>query len=555
MASIVAIAMVLILVGIAIGVAFYSRRWTRTTSEFYIAGAKISWVENALALTGDYLSAASFLGVAGAISVLGIDKTWDALGYFGGYVVLLALLAVPLRKVGKFTAPEILNTRFSGRTLRTGAMLGSIVVSAFYIVPQMIASGALLQLLLGLDYVVAEIIIGAIIIVYVVLGGMRATTYNQVIQAVVLWGAMFAILMLTASGFYGFDFGAILDQGQEMVPPQLAADLLGEENMQSPDAVAQAISSGDDVPNLREMDPSQVINFVTSKFTGANDAMTPGTFAPDWMNILALAAGLAFGTAGLPHVLKRYYTVERPKDARTSTIGVLFLVGGFYIMTIFVGIAGMHLLYPEILTDFLTGQQSVAKNMAVPRLGELVGGEWLMGIAVGGAFCAILSTVAGLLITIGTTVTHDLYKAWLKPDATERQEVLVAKVSLVIAGIISVLLGIVLQNENVSFLVTLAFGMAASIFFPVLFLSTWWQRYTRQGAIATMLAGTVVSVIFVAGQLMGMPAIMGIPVLVNPAFYSMPAAFVAGILVSFATKDTGRVKEFMNLCHRKESSR
>ncbi len=535
----IALAIVIILVSISIGIAVYSRRWTRTTSEFYIAGAKISWMENTMALTGDYLSAASFLGVAGAISILGIDKTWDALGYFGGYVVLLALLAVPLRKVGKYTAPAILNTRYTGRTLRTGAMMSSIIISAFYIVPQMIASGALLQLLLGWDYVFAEIVIGSIIVFYVVVGGMRATTYNQVIQGFILWGAMAAILLLAVSQFYGFSFGAVLAQGENMVPPQLAANLLADET----------------VPDLDAMTPDEVIGFVTSKFSDQPHALTPGTFAPDWMNVFALAVGLVFGTAGLPHVLKRYYTVERPRDARTSTVGVLLLIGLFYIMTIFVGLIAMHKLYPQILTDFLAGEQAVAKNMAVPRLGELTGGGALMGIAIGGAFCAILSTVAGLLITIGTTVTHDFYKAWINPDATEKQEVFVAKVSLVVAGIIAVLLGIVLQNENVSFLVTLAFGMAASTFFPVLLLSTWWKRFTKEGAIATMLVGIIVSIIFVTAQLMKLPDVVGIPVLVNPALYSLPAAFIAGIVVSYLTSNVGAVKEFMNLVHRSEENK
>ncbi|PTD94744.1 cation acetate symporter [archaeon SCG-AAA382B04] len=542
MAALVPLLIVLILVGITLGIAWYSRRWTRTTSEFYIAGQKISWIQNALALTGDYLSAASFLGVAGAIAVLGIDKTWDAMGYFGGYIVLLALLAVPLRKIGKFTAPEILTTRFEeSKFLRTGGMLGSVVISGFYVVPQLVGAGALLQLLLGWEYVFAEIVIGALVITYVTLGGMRATTYNQVIQAVVLWGAMLIILLLTAAGYYGLNFGAILAQGEQMIPPQLVANEFSH---------VIDISAG----QISSMTPKNVITYVGERMTGgeAAHALTPGTFAPDWMNVFALAMGLVFGTAGLPHVLKRYYTVDKPKDARTSTIGVLFAIGLFYIMTVFVGIAAMHLLYPDILGYFLSGQASVAKNMAVPLLGRLVGGDTLLGIAIGGAFCAIISTTAGLLITIGTTITHDFYGELINKNPTEKKEVFVAKLSIAATGTLAVLLAILLKNQNVSFLVTLAFGMAASIFFPTLFMSVWWKEYTREGAVATMITGLVVSVIFVAGQLMGTSAILGIPVLVNPALYSLPAAIVAGILVSLVTDDYGEAKKFMALAHRRE---
>ncbi len=351
---------------------------------------------------------------------------------------------------------------------------------------------------------------------------------------------MLIILLLTAAGYYGFNFGAILTQGKQMIPPQLVAN----EFSHVIDISTEQLSS---------MTPDGVINYLGERITGGQPhALTPGTFAPDWMNIFALAAGLVFGTAGLPHVLKRYYTVDKPKDARTSTIGVLFAIGIFYIMTVFVGIAAMHLLYPDILGYFLTGEASVAKNMAVPLLGELVGGPALMGIAIGGAFCAILSTTAGLLITIGTTITHDFYGELINKNPSEKKEVFIAKLSIAATGTLAVLLAIALRDQNVSFLVTLAFGIAASVFFPTLFMSVWWKKYTREGAVATMITGLVISVIFVGGNLMGMPSILGIPVLVNPALYSLPAAIIAGILVSFVTDDYGEAKKFMALAHRRK---
>ncbi len=533
MTNYVALSIVLFLVAISLIVAIYSRRWSRTTTEFYVAGRKISWVQNSLALTGDYLSAASFLGVAGAIAVVGIDRAWDGIGYFGGYIVLLVLLAVPLRKIGKFTAPEALTTRFTGnRSIRFSAMFSVILISTFYIIPQFIGAGALLQLLLGWPYVSSVLVIGVIVISYVAIGGMRATTYNQIIQGVILWMAMALILILTVTQFYGGSFSAILENAGMAVPPQLASILLAEP-----------------YPIWSDLTAGEAVAHVSEKLTGQPDGLTPGVFATGWMNTMALAVGLVFGTAGLPHVLIRYFTVEKPKDARTSTLGVLFLVGTFYMMATFVGLAAMYLLYPDLMGYFLAGEASIAQNMAVPLLGQMVGGDIMLGVAIGGAFCAILSTVAGLLITIGTSVTHDFYKEVINPDADDKRQVMVAKLSIVAAGVIAVIFAIGLADQNVSYLVTLAFGIAASVFFPVLFLSVWWAKYTSQGALATILTGIFLSSIFVIARLYGMDDLMGIPVLVNPALYSLPAALIAGTVVSLLTEDVGDVENFMSLAH------
>ncbi len=537
MTSVIAMIIVIGLIALSMGVAVFTRRSARTSSEFYVAGQNISWLQNALALTGDYLSAASFLGVAGAIAIFGIDKTWDGLGYFGGYIVLLTLLAVPLRKVGKYTTSEILTTRFEGsKSLRFGGMLGAVVISTFYVVPQIVGAGALLQLLLGWDYTFSVLVIGVLVIAYVTTGGMRATTYNQIIQGLVLWAAMFIIMILMLGTTFGFDPGEVLSQADKMIPPKLASGLLANDPS---------------VPDFSTLTADQAIAFVSGKLTGQSTALTPGTFAPNWMNTMALAAGLVFGTAGLPHVLTRYYTVRRPKDARTSTIGVLLMIGSFYIMTLFVGLGAMYILYPDLMGYFLGGNSSIAQNMAVPLLAEHTGGEIMLGVAIGGAFCAILSTVAGLLITIGTTVSHDFYKEVINKKASDRREVAVAKLSIVAMGAMAVGISLGMADQNVSYLVTLAFGMAASIFFPVLFMSIWWRRYTREGALATMITGLIVSVVFVAAALSNVTNVLGLPVLVNPALYSLPAAIIAGVAVSLLTKDVGDVDNFMRKAHSK----
>ncbi len=530
----VALSIVLGLVAVSLLVAIYSRRYSRTAAEFYVAGRKISWLQNSLALTGDYLSAASFLGVAGAIAVVGIDKAWDGIGYFGGYIVLLLLLAVPLRKIGKFTAPEALTTRFTGnRAIRFSAMFSVVLISTFYIIPQFIGAGALLQLLLGWDYVFSLLVIGVIVISYVAIGGMRATTYNQIIQGVILWMAMALILILTVVNFFDGNILGIVEKANQTIPPEYAASRIADP----------------DIPTWSELTAGAAVAHVAQALTGEPTGLTPGIFATGWMNVFALSIGLVFGTAGLPHVLTRYFTVERPRDARTSTLGVLVLVGTFYLMATFVGLAAMYLLYPDLMGYFLDGQDSIAQNMAVPLLGQLVGGNIMLGIAIGGAFCAILSTVAGLLITIGTSVTHDFYKEVINPDADERRQVKVAKMAIVGAGTIAVLFGIGLADQNVSYLVTLAFGIAASVFFPVLFLSVWWTKYTSQGALATIVTGITISAVFVGARLLGMDDLAGIPVLVNPALYSLPAAMIVGTIVSLRTDDYGDVDNFMSLAH------
>ncbi len=542
----IAFALVVLMTLVSIIIAWYSRRWTRTTAEFYVAGHSIPWIQNALALTGDYLSAASFLGVAGAIAIFGIDRMWDALGYFGGYVVLLILLAAPLRNVGKYTVADVLDERFNWKPLRALAMIGTVIICAFYLIPQMVGSGWLLNVLLGWDYVFAEVVIGALMVIYVVLGGMRGTTYNQIIQAIVLWLAMFLIMVLTLSMFFGGSPLNLFQVVSRVVPPAAAVKVLDQLGISS----TELLKLG--VPSAKAKEIAEAIYIAVRNFF-PEGALTPGAFAKDPMNTFSFAMGIVLGTSGLPHVLMRYYTVPSARDARMSTVGVLFAIGTFYIWASIVGFAAMAILYPYLVGWLATGKAGLAKNMPVPLMAYVAGGgisgEALMGIAAAGAFAAILSTVAGLLITATASISYDLYTKLVKPHASEKEQLLVAKISAIILGAIAVLLGIALRGQNVSYLVTLAFGIAASSFFPVLALAVWWKRLTKEGALAGMLAGLTVSVIFVAAKLAGLKSLAGIPVLVNPALYSVTAAFLAAIIVSLVTRDTGKVDEFMARAH------
>lgn len=530
-----ALFIVIVTIFITLGIAWYSRRWTRTTAEFYVAGGKITWLANGIALVGDYLSAASFLGVAGGIAIFGIDRFWDALGYFSGYLVVLLLIAGPLRNVGKYTVADVLDIRFNSKTLRVIVMIATLFISTFYLIPQMLGAGVLFQTLLGLPYNLTTVLIGGLMVIYVVIGGMRGTTYNQMIQGVLLWSVMLVVLILVTSMYFHGSLGAILDAAEKMVPPGVVA---------KHEDVAKEVSQVED--------SEKAVQMAAEKLPESPSALTPGAFAPDLLNSLAFAIGIIFGTAGLPHILIRFYTVPDAKAAKKSVITCLAGVGTFYIFASFVGLSAMYLLYPKLVA-WLTGEMAgVATNMPVPLVAEMVGGEAFLGIAAAGAMAAMLSTAVGLLIAGTTSVAFDLYKNVLHPEASERSQILVAKITALVMGTIAIVLAIVLKGSNVSFLVTLAFGIAASSLFPVLALTLWWKGLTKQGAMWGILTGLIVSAVFVIAQLMGATSVLGLPVLVNPGLYGIPATFLVAIIVSMLTSDVGAVDKFMALAHSEE---
>lgn len=550
--------LVIAFVLLTLGIAWYSRRWTRTTVEFYVAGSKITWLANGLALVGDYLSAASFLGVAGGIAIFGIDRFWDALGYFSGYLVVLLLIAGPLRNVGKYTVADVLDFRYSSNTLRVVIMVATLFISTFYLIPQMLGAGVLFQTLLGLPYVLTTVLVGGVIVLYVVLGGMRGTTYNQILMGVLLWFVMLFILILVSAFYFHGSPGVILDAAKKMVPPgvvsenaEVTSDITGIPDFSNQEDALEKVGN----IKISKEGSDKAVETAARELPDSGKSLAPGSFSKDLPNALAFAIGIIFGTAGLPHILIRFYTVPDAKAAKRSVVTCLVGVGTFYIFASFVGLAAMYLLYPKLVGWLASGPAGagLAKNMPVPLLGELVGGEFMLGIAAAGAMSAMLSTCVGLLIAGSTSVAYDLYKNILHPEATERSQIAVAKITALVMGIIAIFLAIVLKGANVSFLVTLAFGIAASCLFPVLFLSLWWKKLTRQGAIWGIATGLVVSAVFVTGQLMGAKAILGLPVLVNPGLYGIPATFIVAMLISFGTQDVGEVEKFMSIAHSEEA--
>ncbi|OAG28402.1 sodium/solute symporter [Thermodesulfatator autotrophicus] len=530
----IAFLIVAISVLISIYISFYFRKHTRTTAAFYVAEGKIPWRINGMAMFGDYCSAASFLGVAGAISLMGVDGWWLALGFFATWMAVLFLVAAPLKNAGKFTVGDVLGARFGhSKGIRTVSMLTTIVLCSLYLVPQIVGAGHLFKLLLGWEYLTTVIVSGVLITALVVLGGMRGTTFNQAVQGVVLLGAMLILLISATIIYFDGNILNIIKTAKKMVPTVVAAK-------QIPDVVKSAPSAEAAVEAARQALPD------------APSALTPGVGLRDFWNHLSLVLGLFIGVLGLPHILIRFYTVRDAKAAQKSIEFTIWGLAIFYTSVLFVGLAIMFSLYPVLVDLVATGKKGIATNMAVPMLGQKIGGELFLGIIAAGALAAMLSTCTGLLITATTSIAHDLYASIFKPHSPDEERVSFAKKAVFVLAGISIALAIWLKNQNVGMLVGMTFGIAASTFAPALILTVWWPRLTKQGVVWGMATGLVVSLIFTFARFFGLKSFLGLPVLVNPALYSVPAAFIVFIIASLMTKDVGEVEKFMALAHRKK---
>ena len=547
------IALAILILGMAtfFGIGWYSRRWTKSTDEFYVAGGQIPWKLNGVAMFSNYASAASFLGVAGAIALFGIDNWWLALGFFAGWVVVVLTLASPLRRSGKYTVADALQERFAGPQVRLLTIITGVIIGTVYLVPQLVGAGHLFNLLIPLDaigtaasYIFWVGIAGGFTAFIVVLGGMRGTSYNQAFQGIIIFGAMVLLLVLSVAMFFAWNPLSILTEADQVVPPQVLVD----------EEAANEILTNYSIDSTGD-ESLEAAKSTTEILPDAPTAMTPGVNVKDLANQLSLVLALFLGVVGLPHVLIRLYTVKDAAAARKSTEFTIVSLAIFYTMTLFVGLAAMMLLYP-LLTDLINqGEIGKATNTAVAELGALLGGrgslggDVLLGIVLAGAMAAILSSAVGLLIQMTTTVAHDGYTVLLRPQSSERQRLMVARGAGIVLTIIAVLMAIWLKEENVAQLVGMAFGIAASTFAPVLLLTVWWTRFTRQGVIAGFVVGLSVSLLFTTLRFLEVDHFLFLPVLGNPALYGVPAAFIAAIGTSLFTHDVGDVDHFMHLAH------
>ncbi|RYX83131.1 cation/acetate symporter ActP [bacterium] len=490
----VAIAFFFVFIGVTLGITYWAARKTKTTSEFYAAGGGISGFQNGLALAGDYMSAASFLGIAGLVATGGYDGLIYSVGYLVGWPIVMFLIAEPLRNLGKYTFADVVAYRLQQKPVKTMAAVGSVTTVIIYLIAQMVGAGSLIKLMFGLKYEYALIAVGILMIAYVLFGGMLATTWVQIIKAVLLIGGATVLALLVLNRF-GWSYGNLFS------------------------AVAK-------LPN-------------------GDALLTPGHYkvATSPFDLVSLALGLMFGTAGLPHILMRFYTVPDAREARKSVFVATGFIGYFYILTFTIGYGAAALVAAKFLAKPAPGTPGMGNNVAAPLLAEILGGGPFLGFLCAVAFATILAVVAGLTLAGASAISHDLYAGVMKGGVTdEKTEVGVAKIATVALGVIAILLGLLFKEVNVAFMVGLAFAVAASANFPALLMSVFWKKFTTQAAVASMAVGLASAVILIVlsptvwTDVFHFASAPPVP-LKNPALISMTLAFLTGFIVSLVTRD------------------
>lgn len=485
--NIQAIVMFVLFVGATLYITYWASKRTRSRQDYYTAGGKITGLQNGLAIAGDFMSAASFLGISALVYTSGYDGLIYSIGFLIGWPIILFLIAERLRNLGRYTFADVASYRLKQKPIRTLSACGSLVVVALYLIAQMVGAGKLIQLLFGLNYHVAVILVGILMVLYVLFGGMLATTWVQIIKAVLLLaGASFMALMVMKS--VNFDFNTLFAEAVKVHPKGIAI-------------------------------------------------MSPGGLVSDPISALSLGLALMFGTAGLPHILMRFFTVSDAKEARKSVFYATGFIGYFYILTFIIGFGAILLVSPNPAFKDATGALLGGTNMAAVHLANAVGGNFFLGFISAVAFATILAVVAGLTLAGASAVSHDLYASVVKDGkATERDELRVSKITVVILGIVAIALGILFEKQNIAFMVGLAFSIAASCNFPIIILSMYWSRLTTRGAMIGGWLGLLTAVI-----LMILGPTIWVQILGHekpiypyeyPALFSMLVAFVGTWLFS-----------------------
>ena len=424
-----------------LGITWWAAKRTRTTKDFYAAGRSITGFQNGLALAGDYMSAASFLGIAGLVSTKGYDGLIYSVGWLVGWPIVMFLISEPLRNLGKYTFADVVAYRLNQRPIRAAAAAGSLVVVLTYLIAQMVGAGTLIKLMFGLPFELAIVVTGSLMIMYVLFGGMIATTWVQIIKACLLLGGATLLVILTLNKF-NFSYANLFNQAAAATP-------LGQ------------------------------------KF------LEPGGLVTSPIDAFSLGLALMFGTAGLPHILMRFYTVPDAKAARKSVFYATGFIGYFYILTVTIGFGAAVLVGQKVIMGIDKGG-----NMAGPLLAEALGGNLFLGFLSAVAFATILAVVSGLTLAGASAFSHDLFVGVIRHgQASEKEEVKVAKIATVGLGIFAILLGILFKGQNVAFLVGLTFAIAASANFPALLMSIMWKKFTTAGAVWSIYSGLAVATI------------------------------------------------------------
>ena len=478
--NVTAIIFFFIFIALTLAITYWAARKTKTTEEFFAAGRSISGRQNGFALAGDYMSAASFLGIAGLVSLSGFDGLIYSTGWLVGWPVVLVLIAEPLRNLGKYTFADVVAFRLKQTPVRVAAAIGTLAVVSFYLIAQMVGAGNLIKLMFGLSYETAVVIVGIVMLAYVLFGGMIATTWVQIVKAVLLMGGAALLSLLVLLQF--------------------------------------------------NMNPLALFAAAAEKYGDA--VLAPGSQVSNPWDAVSLGLALMFGTAGLPHILMRFYTVPDAKAARQSVFWATGLIGLFYLMTFILGFGAMVLVGKEVILSVDKGG-----NMAAPLLAEVLGGTGLLGFIAAVAFATILAVVAGLTLSGAAALSHDLWvSVFRKGHADHKEQLRVARIATVALGVFAIVLGISFKGQNVAFMVGLAFAVAASGNFPALVLAVFWRKATTAGMVSSIIVGTVTALVFIYYS----PTIQ-IDVLKNtdawfplknPALITMPLSFAVGIIVS-----------------------
>lgn len=517
---------------------------TKSAADFYTAGGGITGFQNGLAIAGDYMSAASFLGISAAVMASGFDGLIYSIGFLVGWPVITFLMAERLRNLGKFTFADVAAFRFEQKPIRIFAASGTLVVVAFYLIAQMVGAGQLIKLLFGLEYYIAVIIVGALMMVYVLFGGMTATTWVQIIKAcLLLGGASFMAFMVL--WHFGFSPEAMFAKAVEIKAQ------LGGAAKDTAIAAANAASAAAADPEAAAKAAKDLAtaNAMPDASKAGQSIMGPGNFVKDPISAISFGMALMFGTAGLPHILMRFFTVPSAKEARKSVMWATGWIGYFYLLTFIIGFGAITFVLTN--PDFLDAKGGLlgGNNMAAVHLANAVGGNVFLGFISAVAFATILAVVAGLTLSGASAVSHDIYGTVIKKGkADSADELRVSKITTICLGIIAVVLGIAFEKQNIAFMVSLAFAIAASANFPVLFMSVLWKDCTTKGAVIGGFLGLISSVALTVVSPSVWEATLGNPKgsalfpYTSPALFSMTIGFV-GIWLFSILDNSARAKQ------------
>jgi cation/acetate symporter len=488
----VAIACFFLFVATTLGITWWAARRTKNAEHFYAAGRSVTGLQNGLALAGDYMSAASFLGIAGLVSLSGFDGLIYSIGFLVGWPIVMFLIAEPLRNLGRYTFADVVAFRLRQRPVRIAAAFGTLSVVCFYLIAQMVGAGNLIRLLFGMSYEAAVAIVGAVMLAYVLFGGMLATTWVQIVKAVLLMAGAFLLALLVLLRF--------------------------------------------------GLSPLRLFAAAAERYGAA--VLAPGQLVSDPWDAVSLGLALMLGTAGLPHILMRFYTVPDARTARTSVSWATGFIGAFYLLTFVLGFGAMVLVGQDAIRAADKGG-----NMAAPLLAEAVGGTGFLGFIAAVAFATILAVVAGLTLSGAAALSHDLWVNVVRgAHASEAEQFRVARVATVLLGVLSIGLGIAFKGQNVAYMVGLAFAIAASANFPALVMSVFWRGLTTAGAQASMLAGTTSALILIYLSPTIQVGILGHATapfpLKNPGLVTIPLSFLVGAAVSLLLPERDAAERF-----------